>query len=60
MLYHAIVRRKTIDTFHKVQCHEYEAVLKDTDTNVTHHFAGNQSLVGLATTKKPYETGLNG
>ena len=46
MIYKSIITKKVKDTFLNVQNHNYDAVLKDIDLNVTHHFAGDHALGG--------------
>ena len=47
MIYKLIVTKKVRETFLAVQNHDYDQVLSGiSDSNLTHHFAGNNALGG--------------
>ena len=56
MIYKLIVTKKVRDTFLAVQNHDYDLVLAGiSDSNLTHHFAGNNALGGTRHDKQALE-----
>lgn len=53
MIYRRIIEKKVRETFLAVQHHEYDAVLAGvSDTDLVHHFAGNNALGGTRRDKE--------
>jgi len=56
VIYKLIVTKKVRDTFLAVQNHDYDLVLAGiSDSNLTHHFAGNNALGGTRHDKQALE-----
>ena len=56
MIFKLIVTKKVRDTFLAVQNHDYDLVLAGiSDSNLTHHFAGNNALGGTRHDKQALE-----